>query len=141
MLWAAGAEAHAWQPDAQRRGGLAVSERGFIRVDASLRSVSHPQVYAVGDCADWAPAAAQGRCVCGAHGTGARPQPARRVGPGPPIAYVPQRRYLVLLATADGRAIASRAGFGAAGRWVWRWKDHIDRGFVGRFAMPAQRTA
>jgi NADH dehydrogenase FAD-containing subunit len=44
VLWATGAEAHAWQADAQRRGGLAVGERGFIRVDARLRSVSRPQI-------------------------------------------------------------------------------------------------
>ncbi|HEY5852548.1 MAG TPA: FAD-dependent oxidoreductase [Aldersonia sp.] len=31
--------------------GLAVDERGRIRTDAALRSVSHPEVYAVGDAA------------------------------------------------------------------------------------------
>ena len=36
--------------------GLAVDAAGFIRVDAQLRSVSHPQVWAVGDCAAFAPA-------------------------------------------------------------------------------------
>ncbi len=141
VLWAAGAEAHAWQADAQRRGGLAVSERGFIRVDASLRSVSHPQVYAVGDCADWAQPLPKAGVYAVRMGPVLDHNLRAALGQGTPIAYVPQRRYLVLLATADGRAIASRAGFGAAGRWVWRWKDHIDRGFVGRFAMPAQRTA
>ncbi len=37
-----------------RASGLDVSERGFIRVDGQLRSLSHPEVFAVGDCAEWA---------------------------------------------------------------------------------------
>ena len=42
-----GAAAPAWPGEA----GLAVDARGFIRVDAALRSVSHPQVHAAGDVA------------------------------------------------------------------------------------------
>jgi selenide,water dikinase/sulfide:quinone oxidoreductase len=38
-----------------------------------------------------------------------------------------------LLATGDGRAIASRGPFGAEGAWAWRWKDRIDRAFIARF--------
>jgi hypothetical protein len=61
------------------------------------------------------------------------------LGQGVAVDYVPQQCCLVLLATADGRAIASRGRFGSAGRWVWHWKDHIDRSFIGRFAVPALR--
>ena len=48
--------------------------------------------------------------------------------------FHPQRRFLSLLSTADGRAIASWGRWSANGRWVWRWKDHIDRAFLERFA-------
>jgi hypothetical protein len=41
-----------------------------------------------------------------------------------------------LLATGDGRAIASRGAFGAEGAWAWRWKDRIDRRFLGRCRVP-----
>jgi hypothetical protein len=58
------------------------------------------------------------------------------LGDGDARDYRPQRRFLSLLATADGRAIGSRGPFGVQGRWVWRWKDHIDRGFVERFRVP-----
>ena len=51
-------------------------------------------------------------------------------------AYAPQSRFLSLLATADGRAIATRGRFSLSGRWAWRWKDRIDRAFVNRFAAP-----
>lgn len=138
VLWATGAQAHDWQRDASRRGGLAASDEGFIVVDAQLRSSSHPGVFAVGDGAHW-PAGA--------------PLPkagvyAVRQGPvllanlraaltgGALRAYAPQRQFLALLATADGRAIAARGPWGAHGRWAWHWKDRIDRGFIGRFRTP-----
>jgi pyridine nucleotide-disulfide oxidoreductase family protein len=135
VLWATGAQAHAWQRDAQRRGGLAVDEAGFLRIGADLRSISHPQVFAVGDCAAWAPplpkagvyAVRMGPVL--AHNlraalTGAALQP-----------YRPQRHALALLATGDGRAIAARGRWWAEGRWLGRWKDHIDRRFVRGFAV------
>ncbi|MGN2635550.1 NAD(P)/FAD-dependent oxidoreductase [Nocardia takedensis] len=38
-------------PDLAARSGLAVDATGRVRTDATLRSVSHPEVYAVGDSA------------------------------------------------------------------------------------------
>jgi pyridine nucleotide-disulfide oxidoreductase family protein len=137
VLWATGAEAHAWQRDSARRGGLAVSERGFIRIDPMLRSVSHPQVYAVGDCAEWASPLPKAGVYAVRMGPVLEGNLRAALGQGRAAAYVPQHRFLVLLATGDGRAIASRGRFGASGRWVWHWKDHIDRSFLRRFEQPA----
>lgn len=51
--------------------------------------------------------------------------------------YQPQSRFLCLLATGNGRAIASRGDLGVEGAWVWRLKNNIDRGFLHRFrAVP-----
>lgn len=134
VLWATGAEPHDWQADPALRGGLASDERGFLRIDAQLRSLSHPSVFAAGDCAAFAPPLPK----AGVYAVRMGPLLARNLraalGDGDVADYVPQRRFLALLATGDGRAIASRGGLGAEGRWVWRWKDHIDRGFVERFA-------
>ena len=104
-----------------------------------MRSVSHPQVFAVGDCAEWAEPLPKAGVYAVRMGPVLDHNLRAALGEGTPIAYAPQRRYLVLLATADGRAIASRGGFGAAGRWVWRWKDHIDRASSG--ALPCRRSA
>jgi NADH dehydrogenase len=38
-------------PPLARASGLAVDEVGFVSVDGALRSTSHPDVYAIGDCA------------------------------------------------------------------------------------------
>lgn len=47
VLWTTGFHA----PPLAREAGLAVDERGRVLVDATLRSVSHPEVYAIGDAA------------------------------------------------------------------------------------------
>lgn len=134
ILWATGAQAHAWQRDPARRGDLAVGPEGFVAIDRQLRSVSHPEVFAAGDCAHWAEPLPK----AGVH--------AVRMGPvlaynlraallGEPLrAHEPQSAFLSLLATADGRAIASRGGWSLSGRWAWLLKDRIDRGFVRRFS-------
>lgn len=145
VLWATGAEAHDWQRDPTRHGGLAVSAQGFVQVDEQLRSLSHPEIFAVGDCAHW---------EAGPHALPKAGVIAVRMGPvlsnnlraalgdaATSKTYRPQRQFLVLLATADGRAIASRGAFGAAGAWAWRWKDLIDRRFIARYANTAPATS
>jgi len=44
-----------------------------------------------------------------------------------PRPYRPQRDFLSLLNLGDGRAIASKWGFAATGRWAMSLKDRIDR--------------
>src|SRR5207253_1632514 len=46
-LWTGGFVA----PALARESGLAVNERGQVLVDPFMRSVSHPEIYAVGDAA------------------------------------------------------------------------------------------
>ncbi len=131
LLWATGAEAHGWQ----QRSGLAVSARGFIRIDRHLRSLSHPQVHAVGDCAEWAEPLPK----AGVYAVRMGPVLARNLRAaltaGKPAIYAPQRRALKLLSTGNGQAIASWGRWSVNGRWVWRWKDFIDRAFIRRFAV------
>ena len=47
VFWVTGVKA----PDWPARAGLAVDDRGFIRVNPQLRSCSHPNVFAAGDIA------------------------------------------------------------------------------------------
>jgi pyridine nucleotide-disulfide oxidoreductase family protein len=136
ILWATGAEAHVWQ----RSSGLSLSERGFIRVDANLRSVSHPEVYAVGDCAEWADPLPKAGVYSVRMGPTLTHNVRVSVGmQGSLLEYRPQRRILALLATGDYRAIAARGQWSASGRLVgrllWHWKDHIDRKFLSHFVI------
>jgi NADH dehydrogenase FAD-containing subunit len=134
VLWATGAEAHAWQRDPLRNGSLSASERGFIRIDSRLRSLSHPQVFAAGDCADWSPSLPKAGVYAVRMGVVLSHNLRAALEGSELRPYEPQRQFLALLSTGDGRAIASRGRFGTEGRWAWQWKNLIDRRFVGRFA-------
>jgi pyridine nucleotide-disulfide oxidoreductase family protein len=137
LLWATGAQAHAWQTDPARRGALSVSSQGFIRVNEQLRSVSHPQVFAVGDCCEWAKPLPKAGVYAVRMGPVLVHNLRAALGVGSDRPFRPQHQFLALLATGSGRAIASRGVLGAEGRWVWRWKDHIDRSFIRRFALDS----
>jgi selenide,water dikinase len=138
-VWATGASG----PPLLADSGLSVDERGFLRVRDDLRSIAHPEVFAAGDCATLnghpklpkagVYAVRQGPVLTrnlrlAARGPHVRLQP-----------YVPQRRFLAILNTCDGRAIASYAQFALHGRWAWRLKDRIDRAFIRKYDLPYPR--
>jgi NADH dehydrogenase FAD-containing subunit len=113
---------------------LAVSVEGYVQIDAHLRSVSHPNIFAAGDCAQWA----QPLPKAGVYAVRMGPVLAHNLQAalaGRPLqSYEPQTSFLSLLATANGQAIASRGRWSLSGRWAWRLKDYIDRGFIRRFS-------
>ncbi len=129
LLWATGARPHEWPATC----GLAIDTDGYIAVDRHLRSLSHPDVFASGDCAAWHRPLPK----AGVYAVRMGPVLVRNLraalGHGRMRSFRPQRRHLVLLSTADRRAIASWGPLSASGAWVWRWKDHVDRRFVARF--------
>jgi pyridine nucleotide-disulfide oxidoreductase family protein len=128
---ATGAVAHPWL----RPSGLATDARGFVLVDALLRSVSHPEVYAVGDCATLQGATHDKSGVYSVrHGETLAANFRRMIAGEAPQPYSPQRATLVLLGTGGRKAIASRGNWTAEGGWVWRWKDWLDRRWVRRVA-------
>jgi pyridine nucleotide-disulfide oxidoreductase family protein len=135
ILWATGAEAHGWQKSALTRGTLSVSDQGYILIDRELRSVSHPDVFAVGDCAAWETPLPKAGVFAVRMGPILIHNLRATFGLGRHRSYKPQRHFLMLLSTGNGRAIASRGPFGCEGQWVWRWKNFIDGRFVQRFVL------
>ncbi len=124
-----GAAAPAWPAAA----GLATDPQGFIRVDPTLQSASHRNVFAAGDVAAYADA----RPKSGVFAVRAGPVLAdnlRAACEGAALrSWTPQSRALYLLSTGDRYALATWGRWSWSGRWVWRWKDHIDRAFMRRF--------
>jgi pyridine nucleotide-disulfide oxidoreductase family protein len=130
-LLATGAAPLAWP----RESGLAADERGFVLVHATLQSVSHPEVFALGDCATLQDAPHPRSGVYAVRHGEALIENLRRLLAGAPLEpYVPQKKALVLLTCGARHAIAQRGAWSAQGRWVWWWKDRIDRRWVRSFA-------
>ena len=117
--------------------GLPLDDRGFFVVAPTLRSTGDDHVFAVGDCATVL----------------AHPRPKAgvfAVRQGPPLAnnlrrallgrelrpFTPQSRYLSIIGTGDGRALATRGAWSVEGAWVWRWKDYIDRKWMRMYREP-----
>jgi selenide,water dikinase len=131
VIWATGPRPPEWLA----ASGLRTDAAGFVSIDDCLRVVTSPGVFAAGDMATMVN----------------HPRPksgvfAVRQGPylthnlrqaltgGPLRAYLPQSEALALISTGDKYAIASRGRWSTEGRWVWRWKDWIDRRFMRRYA-------
>lgn len=115
------------------RSGLATDAQGFVRVNAALQSVSHPQVFAAGDVASHpSPLPKSGVYAVRAGPALARSLAAFAQGQAP-APWRPQRRALYLLSTGDGAAMGVWGPWCWHGRWVWHWKDGIDRRFVAAF--------
>ena len=123
-LWATGVVA----PGFLAASGLTCDESGCIRVDRTLRSLSHPFVFAAGDCASVDDAARPKAGVWAVRAGAPLAANLRRAARGCSLRqWRPQREALVLLGLGDGRAVGWRNGIAVSGAWVWRWKDHIDR--------------
>lgn len=134
VLWATKAVPQSWPGDA----GLVVDEDGFIMVNDKLQSLSDAKVFAAGDIAtivgDPRPktgvfAVQQGRVLA---------ENLRRAVAGEALkSFRSQDLFLSFISTGDRRAVVSRGDFAMTGRWVWRWKDWVDRRFMARFAVRA----
>jgi NADH dehydrogenase FAD-containing subunit len=130
LLLASGAQALPWLA----QSGLACDAEGFVQVAATLQSLSHPHIFAVGDCASL---------------PGARKSGVYSVRQAPVLAanlnaalrglalrdYRAQRQSLALLATGDGGALLSWRDCSAGGQLFGRWKDYLDRGFIQRHRL------
>jgi len=127
VVWTTGAA----PPPVLARSSLPLGRGGWFAVDATLRAVDGSPVWGAGDCVEVA-----GLDLPKAGVYAVREAPilahnlrAALVG-GEPRPYRPQRSFLSLLNTADGRALVRWKGLVSHSRWGWWLKDRIDRRFV-----------
>ena len=130
-VWVTQAAAPPWLGAA----GLAVTSGGFVQVNDYLQSVSHPAVFATGDVATMVNYARPKAGVFAVRQGKPLFYNLHRTLLGQPLQpYQPQSQFLSLIGTADGAAVASRGQWGWQSRWLWQWKDRIDRAFMQQFS-------
>lgn len=141
LFWCLGVRA----PGFLAECGLQCTDDGFVEVDASLRSLSHDNIFAAGDCAWQSNAPARRAGVYAVRQAPVLAANLRAALHDEPLRlYHPQKQFLSLLSLGGQRAIGYRNGVALAGEWLWRLKDRIDRRFMQRLnalpdkpAMPA----
>ena len=107
---------------------------GFFAASNSLQSLSHPNVLIAGDAGTRVD---DPRPKAGVFSVRTGPLLAkaiRRWSANEPLQNAPlQRNSLILVSTGERSAVGTRNGVVIEGRWVWRWKNHLDRAFVDQF--------
>jgi selenide,water dikinase len=139
VLWATGAEPHPWL----REAGLVRSSDGFLLVGPDLRCRGTEAIFAVGDCARLADRAELPRA--GIFPVRQGPVLAQNLrvaleGRGRMRSWRPQKEFLQLLSTGDGRAFALYRGRGAHGRLWWHLKNAIDARFIRKYRRPDMKA-
>ncbi|MES2817551.1 MAG: FAD-dependent oxidoreductase [Pseudomonadota bacterium] len=130
LLLASGASPWPWLADS----GLACDGAGFVQIEASLQSRSHPQCFAVGDCASL-PGAPKSGVYAVRQGPILAVNLTASLNGGSLRAYRPQRQSLALLATGDGGALLGWRGCSAGGAFFGWWKTRLDQGFMRRHRL------
>jgi len=130
VLWASGVVA----PRFLAESGLACDDAGCIRVDATLRSISHDLVFAAGDCAAVDGEARPKAGVWAVRAGAPLAENLRRAAAGLALKpWRPQRTALAIQGFGHGRAVAWRGGWAFEGRLAAWWKRRIDRRWMAMY--------
>ncbi len=119
--------------------GLPVGPDGGLLVDARLRSVAHPELFAGGDCLSFQPGPL---AKVGVYAVRENPillhNLLAALEGGEMRAFEPQQRFLLILNLGNGRGLLHWRGWIWEGRLAFRFKDAIDRAFMRRFQVSGE---
>ncbi|MEM8501849.1 MAG: selenide, water dikinase SelD [Cyanobacteria bacterium P01_D01_bin.1] len=130
-FWVTNASAPSWL----KNSSLALTEDGFIAVNDTLQTLSHPNIFAAGDVATMIN---HKRPKAGVFAVRQGPplykNLKRQVTNKPPQPFKPQSRYLNIIDTDTNSAIASWGPLAIHAQWCRTWKDSIDQKFMRLFS-------
>lgn len=129
-IWVTGAQA----PPVLANLGLPTDDAGFLRTRPTLQSTAVDHVFAVGDSGTIDEYRTPKAGVYAVRQGPVLWQNIKRLlADEPLVTYKPQRRFLKLLNTGDGRAVVDYNGISAHATWGWTLKDFIDRRFMRKY--------
>ncbi len=130
VLWATSATA----PPLLPKLGLPVDADGFLLTHATLQTVADAPIFAVGDSGTIRESPVPKAGVYAVREGPILWQNIGRVLRGRPlVSYTPQRGFMKLLNTGDGKAILEYKWVTLRGRWCWRLKNRIDSKFMAMY--------
>jgi selenide,water dikinase len=130
VIWATGAV----PPPVLGQFELPKSPDGFLAVRPTLQTTADFPVFVVGDTATLVDSPIPKAGVYAVREGPVLWENIRRTFENRELSrYHPQRGFLSLLSTGDGRAIIQYKGVAAHGPWVWKLKDYIDKKFMRKF--------
>ncbi|MDA1048956.1 MAG: selenide, water dikinase SelD [Planctomycetota bacterium] len=130
VLWATSAVA----PALLERFDLPKDGQGFLLTHATLRSTRDVPVFAVGDTGTIENSLTPKAGVYAVRQGMVLWENIQRTLRGQPLEeYRPQRNFLKLFNTGDGRAIGEYKGLSFHTRWAWRLKNAIDTKFMAKY--------
>ncbi|MEX0718833.1 MAG: selenide, water dikinase SelD [Planctomycetaceae bacterium] len=118
------------------------SDDGFLAVRRTLRTIAEFPVFVVGDTATIVDSPVPKAGVYAVREGRILWENLRRLFEHRPLVeYDPQRGFLSLIGTGDGRAIGEYKGVSFHNRLAWKWKDHLDRKFMRMYQDYRPMTA
>lgn len=119
-----------------RNTGLDLTEKGFVRVRATLQATGFDWIFAAGDVATIEGESLPKSGVYAVRMAVPLERNLRALLVGERLSdYDPQQVTLALIGTADGKAVASYGPLAWHSAGMWRWKDRIDRKFMRQFVV------
>ncbi len=132
VIWATSAVA----PPVLTKFGLPTDDRGFIATDATLKTVAEWPIFAVGDSGTIIPNPSPKAGVYAVRQSPILWHNLQAILNGGELRqFVPQRDFLKLLNTGDGKALLQYKSLTFYSRWCWWLKTYIDKRFVKRFQV------
>ena len=130
-FWCTEAAPMSWLVDS----GLSLDQNRFVATKDTFQSLDDDDVFAVGDCATQIN---QPRPKAGVFAVRQGPILAKNLRAQLLAqqlkSHRAQKRFLSILSLGSNSAIAIWGPFFVSAKWVWRWKNFIDRNFMKKFS-------
>ncbi len=121
-----------------KQSGLAVDEKGFVQIKDNFQSISHPEIFACGDCGT---IVSSKLAKSGVYAVRQAPILAHNLlaalAGEKMQSWQAQQETLAIICTGDRYAIAHRNSMVIKGRLMWWLKNYLDQSFMRKFKIES----